>query len=99
MNADLERLGRRAVSCKGWRWRKGMSTLSGAVLLGDNGVCWRPGDGFGSFSEVDEAELPDLSDLATVGALLGLVREAWGIHDLYSPVVAEALVAALEAAP
>jgi len=72
--------------------------------------------------------LPDLSDPATVGALLALVREAWGdpgasvwhdrrvsvwswmadgcIHGVWRPsdadgyeTEAEALVAALEAAP
>jgi hypothetical protein len=98
-------LARRAVACRHWRWLPGMQTL--------------PLPAYG---------LPDLSDPATVGALLALVREAWGdpgasvwhdrrvsvwswmadgcIHGVWRPsdadgyeTEAEALVAALEAAP
>jgi hypothetical protein len=66
-----------------------------------------------------DIDVPDLSDPATLGCLLALVREAWGKPDLHTrpegsrwrmwsfewpssmlhPTEAEALVAALEAAP
>jgi hypothetical protein len=38
-----------------------------------------PIDGHGALPDV----LPDLSDPATLGCLLALVREAWGAHDLH----------------
>jgi len=107
-------LARRAVACKHWRWAPGMRyTLPTTSLHGR----WKPG--------LSPHIMPDLTDPATVGALLALVREAWGDpcictavdntgagwwvdgwtaarpqvpSDLH-PTEAEALVAALEAAP
>jgi len=117
-------LARRALACKHWRWMPGMSTDGMTVVDADEtGICvvrkgttqdhWAPEDA-----------LPDLTDPATLGCLLALVREAWGMpvavwypknEEVCSvsvgrlPVVtgrhwteatkAEALVAALEAAP
>ncbi len=107
-------LSRRAVACKGWRWMGGMADTWGGRM--------REGDGF------DRANaLPDLTDPATLGCLLALVREAWGdecacvlpidygpagvmwvarltaggrsLTERHWPTEAEALVAALEAAP
>lgn len=67
MNLELETLGRRAVACPKWRWMPGMSIALDA---------WtgRVGNG----EEVQGAFVPDLSDPATLGCLLALVREAWG---------------------
>ena len=72
MPAELEALARRAVACKHWRWMPGMRYRVGSVLgrLTDN-QCK------GKLPLVPDA-LPDLSDPATVGCLLALVREA---HD------------------
>ena len=63
---ELYALGRRAVACKGFRWLPGMKAL-------------------GSFRVVESVvpmmfpvDTPDLSDPATLGCLLALVREAWG---------------------
>lgn len=126
-------LAKRAVACKGWRWMPGMRDMGGNVYLGQyanhhdrHGWCrfdrgqWIWG--------VDDFGLPDITDPATLGCLLHLVREAWddecasvwidyrtGMaqwmargchHGVWRPSDAdgyygdaEALVAALEAAP
>ena len=78
MNQELEALGRRAVGCKGWRWRRGMSLSDGTIVVrvSDNGrpvVSGGASRGGNALSEV----YPDLSDPATVGAVLALVRDAW----------------------
>lgn len=86
MNPDLTEIARRAVACKGWRWVPGMlartatTTWGFRVLLVHNDQVrldcsdlphcqWR--DAAGRF--------PDLTDAATLGCLLVLVREAWGM--------------------
>lgn len=127
-------LARRAVACRGWRWMPGMRAAlsSGLVVrLGDHdeGSLWRAILAGGATCTVDVRHpwytvAPDLTDPATVGCLLALVREAWGdkrtavkwwypegcayythpLDDSLQPrelfeSEAEALVAALEAAP
>ena len=110
-------LAKRAIACKHWRWMPGMLALDTDLRLDEMTSDW-------------EAEAPDLTDPATLGCLLVLVREAWGVGSLvYRPwngairawrvvtfahdeewmsvarilgegaTEAEALVAALEAAP
>ena len=125
----LEALARRAVACRGWRWMPGM-------LIADNGAgvrfLWEDdrylhgmaaeASGLWMRMNKDRERLPDLTDPATLGCLLALVREAWSqpsattlahhgrwyvVHadvDASSwlaawPTEAEALIAALEAAP
>jgi hypothetical protein len=125
----LEALTRRAVACRGWRWMQGM-------LIADNGAgvrfLWEDdrylhgmaaeASGLWMRMNKDRERLPDLTDPATLGCLLALVREAWSqpsattlahhgrwyvVHadvDASSwlaawPTEAEALIAALEAAP
>jgi len=123
---SLEELGRRAVGCKHWRWMPGM--LHGIEAMDEMRYVSR----FSEFSIYadDDGRIPILSDPATLGCLLHLVREAhedadivafvvhshgspekWCVdvgpapdfHDerkyVYRPTEAEALVAALEAAP
>ena len=125
-------LGQRAVKCKCWHWLPGM--LSDGFRVDTD-----PSDGRvrivnSYYSEEYESitdEWPDLRDPATLGCMLALVREAWGVPHLFvetdGPIAvwtvrstlefnmtgheddrclagwgqteAEALVAALEAAP
>jgi hypothetical protein len=103
-------LSRRAVACKGWRWKPGMLAYfhDGRYTRVSMPDAW-----------ASTTALPDLTDPATLGCLLALVREAWEPHGTFVsthrydggewsirtlplPVFAteaEALVAALEAAP
>ena len=109
-------LARRAVACRHWRWMPGMLWL----LIDEDGVCYNC-DRVTQANLVFSDALPDLTDPCTLGALLGLVREAWGDPTLHvwcsrqlglwvvsasgqeigveETTEAEALVAALEAAP
>jgi|DEB19_MinimDraft_3_1074340.scaffolds.fasta_scaffold23477_2 hypothetical protein len=65
----LEALARRAVACRGWRWMPGM-LLSSPRSWGLRIVT-------GPIEEHADAA-PVLTDPATLGCLLALVREAWG---------------------
>ena len=89
MTDDFIKLGKRAVSCRGWQWMPGMRTLDAMRVIHDpdrwpDRPCAIREGGW-----VDTApprplkdDLPDLSDPATLGCLLALVREAWGRDDL-----------------
>jgi len=77
---NLEELARRAVACKRWRWMPGMLSANGLR------VTRRDSDGYvvgyyqdlSYIAECVPGSLPDLTDPATLGCLLALVREAWG---------------------
>lgn len=124
-------LGERAVRAPGWRWLPGAVDVDGYRVLGVYA------DGYLAIARESEETsnngcapsgmtAPDLSDPATLGCLLSLVRKAWGVgvytvkasprfpaieadywvayRDDYEVLgggitEAEALVAALEAAP
>ena len=89
MTPDLDALGRRAVACRAWKWAPGMRGVlpdtpkwCGRVMsVGGAGKPWW------SVSELrgpwPKDALPDLSDAATLGCLLALVREAWDEPELY----------------
>ena len=115
MQPEQEKIAKRAVACKGWRWMSGMR--------------WRTEDDRGRLDDYQPEymgrppdALPDLTDPATLGCLLALVRKAHAVPVLQVSVKispehgykfdchphhrgqwvdseAEALVAALEDAP
>ena len=115
-------LARRAVACNGWRWMPGMLTADGERVYTVREAPRPALHVCGPYGEVirpREACNPDLTDPATLGCLLALVREAWGqdtwvqhenewtcfvvlddqLDHYCGTSEAEALVAALEAAP
>lgn len=80
----IEELGRRAAACKHWRWMDGM-LAENIASTGDYRF-----ERVGNFGESSSSPfmpprwvdrytywLPDLSDPATLGCLLALVRQAW----------------------
>lgn len=62
---ELRALADRVVACRHWRPMRGMRDLQGRTWTPDLLWRWHPHD------------RPDLTDPATVGCLLALVREAW----------------------
>lgn len=138
MNEEHIALGRRAVACRGWKWMPGMACLwkrPGGACGQQVFPTWARvvdlpmGPLPLNYCLVDpnavyRVALPDFTDPATLGCLLALVREAWGMptgiivryNDTrrwlvswagathggecgFGDTEAEALVAALEAAP
>jgi len=91
---DMEQLGRRAVACSGWRWLPGMALKHGGKLCdGYQGLRGHGEDDDGTIHleyatgnqwvrpENRVQCYPDLTDAATLGCLLALVRDAWGEAD------------------
>jgi hypothetical protein len=90
-------LAKRAAACKGWRWMPGMlASLDG--IDGDYRarVCRVDNDRFWSDATPLPYDLtsyvPDLSDPATLGCLLALVREAWGDSEMHMALGAKGWV-------
>ena len=83
-------LGKRAVACKHWRWMPGMRLRSVRPYLrivgrntdGSFRLSWddpdRPVEGDIYVVEDLARATVDLTDPATLGCLMHLVREAWG---------------------
>ena len=125
MTEEQIAIAKRAVACKGWIWMPGMLVHVGFRVVWVDETTFRSFDERGNemYGSTD-CLLPDLTDPATLGCLLALVREhhkeprlavvptgkGWSVsrvwlrspHDRVAGVhtlEAEALVAALEAAP
>ena len=93
MTPELEALARRAVACPRWRWMPGMLVTSvGRIIEVDGDFVsafehpWK--DFEFEFRKLDPnrsyiPDLPDLTDPATLGCLLALVREAWRCPTVY----------------
>jgi hypothetical protein len=77
---NLEELARRAVACKRWRWMPGMLSEKGLRVhrRDDDGYVVGYYANHEFIAECVPGTLPDLSDPATLGCLLALVRKAWG---------------------
>jgi len=80
---ELRDLGQRAVACADWRWMPGMLDVEGwRILRGEDagaGASLANADGEVMHDRSLSLDvLPDLTDPATIGCLLALVREAWG---------------------
>ena len=78
-------LARRAVACPRWRWMPGMLALDSCneehparVIDGRRSAVYEDTDGATHEGVVSRSDVPDLTDPATLGCLLALVREAWG---------------------
>lgn len=82
----LEELGRRAVACPRWKWLPGMAVLRYAPGTPSHGQRKaRVDDEFVTYEQALSVHIvPDLSDPATIGCLLHLVRERWQL-PLRSP--------------
>jgi hypothetical protein len=79
MTDEMIALARRAVACKVWRWMPGMRWIVSRVAPLED-YAGRIVDG--GRRAPDGPGLPDLSDPATLGCLLALVREAHGDSTL-----------------
>lgn len=89
MNDALTAAAERLVSLPGFRWMPGMVDTNGNRFVGDTEtaeplsifVTWLVGVAEGG--EKVPYALPDLTDPATLGCVLAMVREAWkrpGVH-------------------
>lgn len=76
MSPELEALASRAVAAPGWRWMPGM--LTGWLRLTESDAEYAIGHRDGWYDGEAAGLLPDLTDPATLGCLLALVRERHG---------------------
>ena len=75
MTPELEALARRAVACPKWRWMDGMRVLSLAWAYDGPSHPYRFRGDF--HNRPNPTAYPDLTDPATLGCLLALVREVY----------------------
>jgi len=77
---DIEQLARRVIACKRWGWMPGMLSNKGLRIVRRDFDGYVVGyyENMSYIAECVPGTLPDLTDPATLGCLLSLVREAWG---------------------
>lgn len=82
----MKALAQRAVACKGWRWMRGASDTEGRVFMAEHsGALWFVDSRGLNVHRGGRECIPDLTDPATLGCLLALVREAHGDWcDMYA---------------
>ena len=88
---SLHLLGMRAVACPAWRWREGMLADGKPYNLGVTTKCRVVSISSFGGKEMPVSEnggeihnaIPDLGDMATLGCLLGRVRDLKGEDRLY----------------
>lgn len=81
MNEEMIDLSHRVVACKSWRWLPGMRASwigmdTGWRIL-SHSDSWYEAEGIRDSLPGGPTNLPDLTDPATIGCLLVLVREVW----------------------
>ena len=74
MDDRMLELGRRAVTCDGWRWMSGMLAPESH---------WLEQADLDDFCPKECGQVPEMDDPATLGCLLALVREAWGNEHIH----------------
>jgi hypothetical protein len=83
MSDDMIELGQRAAKCKGWRWIRGTLRQDDYRYIGSE-VWARWSDVHSTTTALHmPVQWPDLTDPATLGCLLALVREAWRCPTAY----------------
>lgn len=80
MTDDMIALSRRAVASRGWRWMPGMMRLRATPPTRRDHLRMegRVPDGGDTWDYAAWRVIPDVTDAATLGCLLALVRDAWG---------------------
>ena len=99
MSTDKQALAARAVACKGWRWMPGMlDELGGRVLKSDAGYLAVATVGGGTRHYSAGCWLPDLDDVTTAMAIIGVALESQDkqAHPATMARLSEAAVAVLD---
>ena len=91
MSPKLINLGRRALACKGFPLPVGR-TYPGHTFRDDSGILWRPiPNEDRRLPDRSDGWLPDLSDPATVGAIIAFWQSRPGhVFEMPSPVFVRA---------
>ena len=86
MTPEFVVLAQRVVACSKWRWMRGMSLIVEDAISSSNPelITWADPGGMGYYQHRSTTfgDLPDLTDPATLGCLLVLVREAWNDYTI-----------------